>query len=77
MNIKLLIILVAVPLFILSTAGYIFIKLKLKPKDSELDDYYWEVEDRQPGYAEYNKYSQWTFMGVVISMLLLFLALVF
>lgn len=78
MGIKLLVIIIAIPLFLFSTAGYIYSKLRLKPKDdSELDDYYWEFEDQDPGYAKYIKYSQMTLMGVVVSMLLLFLALVF
>lgn len=76
MNIRLLIIVIAVPLFIISAAANIYVKLRLKPKDSDLDDYYWEFEDRHPQYAKYNKYSQITFTAVVISMLLLFLGLV-
>ena len=75
MNIKLLMVLIGVPLFVISAAGYIFVKLKLKPDDREVDDYNWEVEERQPGYTMYNKLSQLTFGGVIISMLLLFLAL--
>lgn len=76
MNIKLLIIFVAVPLSIISAAANIYVRLRLKPKDHDLDEYYWEFEDRHPQVAKYNKYSQITFTAVIISMLLLFLSLV-
>ena len=66
---------IAAPLFIVSLAAHIYVKLHLSPKeDSDLDDYYYEFEDQHPGYAKYTKWSKITFTAVVISMLLIFLA---
>jgi len=68
---------IACPLFLVSIAGYIGVKLRLRPgDDSDLDDYYHEFEEQHPGYARYLKWSRITFTGVVIAMLLLFVALV-
>ncbi|HBG28487.1 MAG: hypothetical protein A2Y10_10695 [Planctomycetes bacterium GWF2_41_51] len=64
--------------FLVSACAYIFVKLKLKPKqDSEIDDIYWEFEDSSPDLARYNKLSQITFGGVVMGMILLFLSVIF
>ncbi len=65
---------IAGPLFLISIAGHFYVKLRLRPDDSELDDYYHEFEDQQPGYAEYEKWSRITLVGAVVSMLLLFVA---
>ena len=68
---------IAGPLFVISLAAHIYVKLRLHPKeDSDLDDYYYEFEDQHPGYAEYTKWSKITFTAVIISMLLLLIALV-
>ena len=67
---------IAGPLFLLSIAGHFYVKFRLRPDDSELDDYYSEFEDQQPGYTRYEKWSRITLIGAVISMLLLFVALV-
>ena len=67
---------IAGPLFLISIAGHFYVKLRLRPDDSELDDYYHEFEDQQPGYATYEKWSRVTLAGVVVSMLLLFVAAV-
>ncbi len=68
---------IAGPLFVISLAAYIYVKLRLHPKeDSDLDDYYYEFEDQHPGYAKYTKWSKITFTAVIISMLLLLIALV-
>ena len=65
-------------LFITSACAYIFVKLKLKPKqDSEIDEIYWEFEESNPQLARYQKRSKITFGGVVMGMILLFLSLVF
>ena len=65
------------PLFLISIAGYIYVKLRLNPKeDSDLDDYYYEFEDQHPAFARYTKWSRITFTVAVIAALLLFLALV-
>jgi len=66
------------PLFLISFAGYLYVKLSLKPKEgSDLDDYYYEFEDQHPALAKYTKWSKITFTVAVIAALLLFLALVF
>lgn len=68
---------IAGPLFLISLVGYIIVKLCLRPKDnSDLDDYYYEFEDQQPGFAKYTKWSKITFTAAVIAALLLFLAAV-
>jgi len=68
---------IAGPLFVISLAAHIYVKLRLHPKeDSDLDDYYYEFEDQHPGYAKYTKWSKITFTAVIISMLLLLIALV-
>jgi hypothetical protein len=68
---------IAGPLFVISLAAHIYVKLRLHPKeDSDLDDYYYEFEDQHPGYARYTKWSKITFTAVIISMLLLLIALV-
>jgi hypothetical protein len=65
-------------LFLISSAGYFYVKLRLRPKeDSDLDDYYYEFEDQHPALAKYIKWSKITFTGLVIAALLLFIALVF
>ena len=68
---------IAGPLFIISFAGYLYVKLNLKPKESSnLDDYYYEFEDQHPDLAKYTRWSKITFTVAVIAALLLFLALV-
>jgi len=65
------------PLFLISLAAHLYVKLRLRPKDnSDLDDYYHEFEDQHPGYARYTKWSRITFSAVVIAVLLLFIAAV-
>lgn len=68
---------IAAPLFVISLAAHIYVKLHLRPKeDSDLNDYYYEFEDQHPGFAKYMKWSKITFTAVVISMLLIFIAAV-
>ena len=68
---------IAGPLFLISIAGYFFVRFRLRPKeDSDLDDYYYEFEDQHPGLAKYTKWSNITFTTAVIAALLLFLAAV-
>ena len=76
MNIMLILYLIAGPLFLISIAAHIYVKIKLRPKD-DLDDYYYEFEDSHPGLAKYNKWSKITFTAAAIAALLLFLAMVF
>jgi hypothetical protein len=66
---------IAGPLFLISLAAHLFVKLRLRPKDnSDLDDYYHEFENRHLDLARYNKFSRLTFASAVIAALLLFLA---
>ena len=68
---------IAGPLFLISIAGYFFVRFRLRPReDSDLDDYYYEFEDQHPGLAKYTKWSKITFTAAVIAALLLFLAAV-
>ena len=70
--------LIAGPLFLISLAGHLYVRIRLRPKSgSDLDNYYYEFEDRHPAYARYLKWSRITFTGAVIGALLLFLAIVF
>ena len=64
-------------LLLVSAAGYIYVKLRLNPKDvPELDDYYWEFEEQHPAYAKYLKWSKITFTAACLAVLLLFLTIV-
>lgn len=66
---------VAGPLFLISLAAHLLVKLRLRPKDnSDFDDYYHEFENRHPDLARYDKFSKLTFAAAVIAALLLFLA---
>ena len=65
---------IAGPLFLISIAAHFYVRLKLRPKDSELDDYYYEFEDQHPGLARYEKWSRITFAAAAIAALLLLLA---
>ena len=66
---------IAGPLFLVSIVGHFYVKLRLRPDDSELDDYYHEFEDQQPGYARYERWSRITLTGAAVGMLLLFVAM--
>ena len=69
---------IAGPLFLISIAAHIYVRLRLKPQnDAELDDYYYQFEHQYPPYAKYNKWLKITFTAIVISVLLLFIPLVF
>ncbi len=68
---------IAGPLFLISVAAHLYVRLRLRPKgDSDLDDYYYEFEDRHPAYARYLKWSKITFAAAIIAMLALFIAAV-
>ena len=60
--------------FVAGSAACIIVRLRLKPRDEELDEYYWEFEDRHPGYANYQKWSRLTFATAAFGLLLLFAA---
>jgi hypothetical protein len=74
MHIRVLILLLAGPLFLVSIGAYVYVQLRLKPDSDELEDYYWEVEDRHPGLARYNKWSRITLAAAALAVMLLFAA---
>jgi hypothetical protein len=74
MHIRVFILLLAGPLFLISIGAYVYIQLRLKPDSDELEDYFWEVEDRHPGLARYNKWSRITLAAAALAALLLFAA---
>lgn len=75
MNIRILLILISGPLFLISIAAYIYVQLRYKPEyDADLDDIYWEFEDQHPALARYNKWSKITFAAAIIAALILFAA---
>lgn len=63
-------------LFVFSAAAYIYVKLKLRPKEQDFDETYWEFEDTLPELERYIKFSRITFSGMIIGALMLFLSLV-
>ena len=66
---------IAGPLFLISLAAHLYVKVRLRPKDdSDFDDYYHEFEDLHPGFARYTKWSKITFIATAIAVLLLFVA---
>ncbi len=67
---------ITAPLFLISLAGYFYVKIRLRPRDPELDDYYHELEDSHPELAKYNKWSQVTFTVAVVAALAMFLVII-
>ena len=61
-------------LFVFSAAAHIYVKLRLCPKDEDLDDIYYEFEDQQPDVVRYERWSRITFTAAAIGVLLLFVA---
>lgn len=67
---------IACPLFLISIAAHVYVRIRLRPKeDSDFDDYYYEFEDQHPAYARYIKWSKITFTAACLAILLLFLAI--
>jgi len=78
MNWKLILILVAGSCFCISGAGYLFVKIALRPKPGDdWEAYHWEFEEQNRPLARYHFWSKITFSAVIISMLLLFMTLAF
>ncbi len=66
---------IAGPLFLISFAAHMYVKVRLRPKnDSDFEDYYHEFENRHPVFARYTKWSKITFIATAVAVLLLFLA---
>jgi hypothetical protein len=65
-------------LFLASAGAHLYVRVRLRPgRDSDLDHYYYEFEDRHPGYARYNRWLQITLGAASLGILLLFLGIVF
>lgn len=78
MHWKIVLILFSGTLFLTSATGFLFVKIGLRPKDdSDLDSYHFEFEDHHPQLARYEKWSRIMFIGIVVSMLMLFTVMVF
>jgi len=76
MNWELILILVAGSCFCVSSAGYLFVKIVLRPKrGGDWEEYHWEFEEQHRSLVRYNFWSKITFSAVIISMLLLFITL--
>lgn len=68
---------IAGPLFLISIAAHLYVKIRLRPKeDSDLEDYYYEFEEQHPDFANYLKWSRITFIAAAVGALLLFIAAV-
>lgn len=72
-TLKLFMILGGGTLFVVSAAGYLYVKIKWRPREQDVEEIYWEFEDRAAGMNRYEKWSRLTFAGVVLSMVLIFL----
>ena len=76
MHWKIYLILVAGSCFCISSVGYIFVKIALRPKNgSDWEQTHWDVEDNHPELARYNFWCRVLFTAIIISMLLLFLSI--
>jgi len=65
-------------LFLASLAAHLYVRVYLRPRGkSDLDDYYYEFEDRHPQYARYTRWLQISLGGAAVGMLLLFLGVIF
>jgi hypothetical protein len=61
-------------LFVFSAAAHIYVKLRLRPRDEDLDGIYYEFEDQQPDVIRYEKWTRITFTAAAVGVLLLFIA---
>jgi hypothetical protein len=59
---------------IVGLVAHLYVRLRLRPPDDEEETYH-EFEDRDPAYARYTRWLQWSFGVVSVGVLLLFLAI--
>jgi hypothetical protein len=71
---KLLLGITGLVVFAAGAAGWLIVRIFLRPDADELDEYYWEFEDRHPRYAAYQKWSGIAFGAAAAGLLLLFAA---
>ena len=62
-------------LFIISASAHLYVKFRLRPKDEDLEDIYYEFEDQQPDIVKYEKWSRVTFTGAIIGIFMLFISI--
>ena len=74
MYLDVILMLIAGPMFLVSLAAHIYVKLKMRPND-DIDEYHFEFEDHHPDFARYEKWSRITFASAVIAALLLFVSI--
>ncbi|MHC4131432.1 MAG: hypothetical protein ACYSSP_03215 [Planctomycetota bacterium] len=73
---KTVIILISGPSFLISFLGYLYITFKLRSLyDDDLDNYYYELEDKHPGLAKFNKWSKISLTTAIVSALLFFIVI--
>jgi hypothetical protein len=63
-------------LFLASAIAHLYVRVRLRPRDDSLDDYYHEFEDQHPEYARYTKWLQITMGGAALGLLLTFVGAV-
>ena len=63
-------------LFLVSIAAYFYVKIRLRPKDEDLEEIYYEFEDQQPEVIRYERWTRITFTVATIGILLMFVAVV-
>ena len=59
---------------VLGLAAHLYVRLRLRPREDEEETYH-EFEDQDPAYARYPRWLHWTFGGIAVGVLLLFLAI--
>ncbi|MHC4270793.1 MAG: hypothetical protein ACYST2_00595 [Planctomycetota bacterium] len=63
-------------MFLISFLGYLYITFKLRSLyDDDLDDYYYELEDKHPGLAKFNKWSKISLTIAIVSALMFFIVI--
>ncbi len=74
-NLKIIFMLLAGPAFLIGAAGYLIVRLKLRPDSQEIEQTYWEFEDAHPSLQRFHLWSRITLFLIFLSMLLMFLAI--
>ncbi len=57
--------------------AHVFVRIKFKPRDPDLDQWHYEFEDQHPEIARYDKWIRLTFAGMCLGVLLMFAGTVF
>ena len=59
-------------LFLVSLGVHVYVRVSLRPRGrSDLDDVYYEFEDRHPAYARYTRWLQISLGGAAAGLLLM------